>query len=85
MSIDLQLDQRALRETDHPLPDSAGIGFGTTKETTRMLLHEELARERIRDLHTAVAGSRAARQARAARRWARVARWASQRSRRYHQ
>lgn len=83
MSAGVQFDQRLWREADHPLPDRAGIGSTLTKETARMLLHEELARERIRELHAAVDGRRAARHARAARRWDRIAHWASQRSRRY--
>ncbi|TKG59885.1 MULTISPECIES: hypothetical protein [Prauserella] len=54
------------------------------KETLRMLLHEELARARIRDMHRAIDGPRHdLRLARAARRWNRVARWAARRSRRY--
>lgn len=52
-------------------------------ETSRMLLHEELARARIRELREATDGQREARRARAARRWQRVAHWATRRSRHY--
>ncbi|MFC4001826.1 hypothetical protein ACFS2C_13885 [Prauserella oleivorans] len=52
-------------------------------ETSRMLLHEELARARIRELREATHGQRELRRARAARRWNRVAHWAAKRSRHY--
>ncbi|MBB4685925.1 hypothetical protein [Amycolatopsis jiangsuensis] len=47
-----------------------------TQETTKMLLHEELSRARIREIHTAAETWRPWRHARAARRWSRLARWA---------
>jgi hypothetical protein len=53
------------------------------EETAEMLLHEELAKARIRDLEEGVRAQRhrsAVRAARAARRWSRVADWASRRS-----
>ncbi|WP_191247864.1 hypothetical protein [Amycolatopsis deserti] len=53
-----------------------------TKEITRMLLNEELARARIQDLHDDVR-AQPMRNERAARRWDRVARWASRRAGRY--
>ncbi|WP_157358505.1 hypothetical protein [Amycolatopsis sp. ATCC 39116] len=54
-----------------------------TKEITRMLLNEELARARIQDLHDDVRPRSARTNARAARRWDRVACWASRRAGRY--
>ncbi|GAA3545147.1 hypothetical protein GCM10022222_31030 [Amycolatopsis ultiminotia] len=47
-----------------------------TKETTKMLLHEELSRARIRDFHAESEEQRPWRRARAVRRWTRLARWA---------
>lgn len=55
----------------------------TAKELAHMLLYEELARSRIRDLHEDVRYRREARNARAARRWQWVASWATARSRRH--
>lgn len=49
-------------------------------ETPPMLLHEELTRDRIRELRKQAEGGRAERRHRAARRWQRVARWASRRA-----
>ncbi|MCP2178758.1 hypothetical protein LY12_000020 [Prauserella alba] len=49
-------------------------------ETPHMLLHEELTRDRIRELRKQAEGGRAERRHRAARRWQRIARWASRRA-----
>ncbi|MBB3053415.1 hypothetical protein FHS23_004464 [Prauserella isguenensis] len=49
-------------------------------ETSAMLLHEELTRDRIRELRKQAEGGGAERRRRAARRWQRVARWASRRA-----
>ncbi|GAA1229520.1 hypothetical protein GCM10009676_10140 [Prauserella halophila] len=48
-------------------------------ETTPML-HEEMARDRLRELRKQAEFGRVARRERAARRWQRVARWASHRA-----
>ncbi|MGW4490076.1 hypothetical protein ACWEOE_40455 [Amycolatopsis sp. NPDC004368] len=68
------------REPDraHPLPKQLD-----TQETSEMLLHEELSRARIRDLHQESQALRPWRRARAARRWSRLARWATDRSQRF--
>jgi hypothetical protein len=53
------------------------------EETAEMLLYEELAKARIRDLEEGVRAQRqrgVIRASRASKRWSRVARWASQRS-----
>lgn len=50
---------------------------------TAMLIHEELARERIREMRRHSAARRGVRRARYARRWARVATWADGRARHY--
>ncbi|MCP2253710.1 hypothetical protein LY13_002464 [Prauserella aidingensis] len=52
-------------------------------ETSPMLLHEELTRDRIRELRKQAEGGGAERRRRAARRWQRVARWASRRAEHY--
>ncbi|PRX43556.1 hypothetical protein B0I33_11413 [Prauserella shujinwangii] len=69
--------------TDHrpanPLDGANGIDM-TTQENTQMLIYEELARSRIRELHHGLDGRRYVRRARAARRWGRLATWASRRS-----
>jgi hypothetical protein len=54
-----------------------------TKEISRMLMNEELARARIQELRDDLRAQRARTNARAARRWDRMARWASRRARRY--
>lgn len=51
-----------------------------TKRTSRMLLHEELARDRIRELRLLTEGGAQQRRKRAVRRWNRIARWASRRA-----
>ncbi len=53
------------------------------RRETAMLIHEELARERIRDLRRRSAARRAVCRARYARRWARLAAWADGHAR-YH-
>ncbi|OXM69025.1 hypothetical protein CF166_22575 [Amycolatopsis sp. KNN50.9b] len=69
--------------TKHPITPRPRAGVAPmTKEITRMLLNEELARARIQDLHDDVRWQ-PVRNARAARRWDRVARWASRRAGRY--
>ncbi|WP_139320523.1 hypothetical protein [Saccharomonospora sp. CUA-673] len=59
----------------------------TNRETSVMLLqdllHEELARDRIRELQRFTDGRREHRRAESARRWHRVARWAARRAARY--
>ncbi len=52
----------------------------TNKEYTAMLMHEELARERIRDMLQSAAEQREARAAGNTRRWARVVGWAQRRA-----
>lgn len=47
----------------------------------RMLIYEELARERIRDAHRLAARERIAGRLIATRRWRRLARWADNRAR----
>lgn len=49
-------------------------------EKTLMLLHEELARDRIRELRRQAEHGRAERREAAARRWHRVAHWAARRA-----
>lgn len=53
-----------------------------SREMFSMLMHEELARARIQDIHRAAGGRGEVRRARAARRWNRMARWAERRARR---
>ena len=55
------------------------------KETSEMLLYEELSKARIRDLEEGVHAQRARGNARALRRWNRVARWAARRAERYQE
>ncbi|GHF17320.1 hypothetical protein GCM10017786_59100 [Amycolatopsis deserti] len=73
----------AVSWTKHPSKPRPRAGVAPmTKEITRMLLNEELARARIQDLHDDVR-AQPMRNERAARRWDRVARWASRRAGRY--
>ncbi|OQO89792.1 hypothetical protein B1813_18160 [Saccharomonospora piscinae] len=65
------------RNSDH---DDRVLTVPANREYTTMLMQEELARERIRDMLTAVSGQRQARHARSARRWTRVAAWAQRRA-----
>ncbi|WP_199434291.1 hypothetical protein [Qaidamihabitans albus] len=70
--------------TTIPAPlDRPGTVPTSFEGNTRMLIYEELARARIREMHQAVEGRRHARRARAARRWDRIARWAENRSGHY--
>lgn len=70
--------------TKHPSTPRPRAGVARmTKEMTRMLLNEELARARIQDLHDDVRRRPMRSNPRAARRWDRVARWASRRAGRY--
>ncbi|HJQ48386.1 MAG TPA: hypothetical protein VJ870_19000 [Amycolatopsis sp.] len=55
----------------------------STKETSRMLINEALARARIQELREDIRAQRERSNERAARRWDRMARWASRRARRY--
>lgn len=67
--------------TKHPTTPRPRAGVAPmTKEITRMLLNEELARARIHDLHEDVRPRPVRPNPRAARRWDRVARWASRRA-----
>ncbi|MBN6034274.1 hypothetical protein [Amycolatopsis sp. 195334CR] len=52
------------------------------KEINEMLLYEELARARIRDLHVTARGDRTWRHARPSRRSGRIGRWAAKQVRR---
>ncbi|MEU6645849.1 hypothetical protein ABZ863_25320 [Saccharomonospora sp. NPDC046836] len=74
---------RTLRATTYVLFDRPSSAPTMSKEITQMLLYEELARARIRELHRSDPGRRDLRRARVARRWDRVARWAARQSRRY--
>lgn len=56
------------------------VGSNANKETSQMLIYEQLARARIQEQQDALEGRRHARRARAARRWDRVARWAAHRA-----
>lgn len=67
----------------HAAPCRPSFAPNMTKEMSRMLLHEELARARIREFHLTMEDQQTVRFARAARRWDRVSRWAARRSRRY--
>ena len=56
----------------------------TTKGTTVMLLHEALARSRMREAERAAHEYRQARRLVAARNWQRLARWTARRAARAH-
>lgn len=91
MNIDIDNDRRrdravGLSERGLWLPESPNRVPGTFKafkEMAHMLLHEELARSRIRDLQQAVPHRQEVLRIRAARRWSWVASWAASRARRY--
>jgi hypothetical protein len=55
------------------------------KETSEMLLHEELSRARIRDLREGASARQSLGGARAHRRWNRLARWAARRAERHQE
>lgn len=69
--------------TGNPDDATAHRGEIDLKETSEMLLYEELSRARIRDLEEGVRLQRIRGGARAHRRWSRVARWAARRAERY--
>lgn len=78
-----------MRAASHHRTDRADLPHATphrrtsdypNTEKTSMLLHEELARDRIREMRKQVEGGRTERRHRAARRWHRVAHWASERA-----
>lgn len=54
--------------------------YAQPKGTAAMLLHEELARARMRESQRAAAEMRMARRLSSARRWERLARWTSRRA-----
>ncbi len=54
-----------------------------TTEITEMLIYEELARARIRDLEEDMRAQHARGHARAARGWSRVAKWAARQAQRH--
>ena len=57
----------------------------TSKETSEMLLYEELSRARIRELQAEIRAQRIGGSARAHRRWRRVASWAARQAERYQE
>jgi len=69
--------------TGKTVPVQAKPKQNKSQETTKMLLHEELSKARIRDLISDHEAQRPWRQARAARRWSRLARWAANRAERH--
>ncbi|SFP71440.1 hypothetical protein [Saccharomonospora viridis] len=76
------VDARALA-TAHSTTLPPWTTESNTKERTAMLIHEELARARIRDMLRSACQQRRARHARSAHRWARVAAWAQRRADRF--
>ncbi len=78
---DRQVVRRDVTHRIAPLVDSP---TSSNKEYTAMLMHEELARERIRDMLQSATERRAARSAGKSRRWARLIGRARLRKRQNH-
>ncbi|WP_116201904.1 hypothetical protein [Amycolatopsis circi] len=83
MTVDLITTRDFEARTGKPVRVQPKPKQNKSQETTKMLLHEELSRARIRDLIAEQEIQRPWRQARAARRWSRVARWATNRAERF--
>lgn len=83
MTVDLITTRDFEARTGKPVRVQPKPKQNKSQEITKMLLHEELSRARIRDLITECETQRPWRQARAERRWSRVARWATRRAERY--